>query len=130
MEFNGVNPAFHNNDYLRNEQFSKFGHDKQHIINHFKQIALEFTNEFASQIPGFGELDENDRKVNLLGYFQDDQTRLTGDQQWHSILIHSPLPPDLDLKFVRGGFHALLRLPALAWPGSRRVRRQLPPVQK
>lgn len=66
MEFNGVNPSFNNNDYLRNEQFSKFGHDKQQIINQFKQIALEFTNDFARQIPGFGELDENDRKVIFL----------------------------------------------------------------
>ena len=65
MEFVGVNPSF-NNDYLRNEQFSKFGHDKQQIINQFKQIALEFTNDFARQIPSFSELDENDRKLSLL----------------------------------------------------------------
>ena len=69
MEYNGVNQSFNNNDYLRNDQFSKFGQDKQQIINQFKQIALEFTNDFARQIPGFNELDENDRKVCFVNFF-------------------------------------------------------------
>lgn len=55
MEFN---EQFANGvDHLRNGQYSK-----QQIINQFRQIALQFTNDFARQIPGFNELDENDRK--------------------------------------------------------------------
>lgn len=54
-----------NDDYLRNGQYNKFNiNDKQQIISQFKQIALEFTNDFARQIPGFNELDETNRKVS------------------------------------------------------------------
>lgn len=57
MEFNGQFVSSASWTDLRNEQFSK-----QQFLNQFKQIALQFTNDFARQIPGFSELDENDRK--------------------------------------------------------------------
>lgn len=61
MEFIGQNASY-NGDYLQ-QQFSKFGHDKQQIINLFKQIAMQFTKDFARLIPGFNEIDEHQQKI-------------------------------------------------------------------
>lgn len=71
MEFNVQSANFNSTNTFNNElmgQFSKINNsnDKQQYLNQFKQIALQFTNDFARQIPGFNELNESDCKLLIL----------------------------------------------------------------